>query len=169
MYLAALVTGLCLSYVVLSYGLPWFFEGRRARLSPNALRSILVIALSASIAFFVSFQIEDIQLANRALHMLGGGFVAFLACVLAARDTGLTIGRLRFFIVATLLVTFMGVANELVEFVLDTYTSLLFSSSRIDTWLDLASNVLGILIAAVCLLSFVPASSGFRQGEPRRS
>ena len=156
MYLIALGVGLCLSYILLSYGLPWFFEGRRGRLGEAAARSVVVIAFVAFAAFFVSFQISDEQLANRMLHALGGGFVGFLVCILATRDNHLGIGRTRVFIASMLIVTGMGVANELIEFFLDTYTSLLFSASRTDTWFDLASNLTGALIAAPLFLPLVP-------------
>ena len=162
MYLAALAGLLCLSYVALSYGLPWFFEGGRARLGPPAWRSLLTIALFALGAFLVSFHIHDKQLANRFLHVFGGGVAGFLVCFLAARDSALLIGRARFFIVAALVVTAMGVGNELLEFFLQEYTPLLFSSTPIDTWLDLASNTVGIALAALILTPLIP-----RQGIKR--
>ncbi len=156
MYLIALGLGLCVSYAGLVSVLPWLLEGRPLRLPRVAARSLIVIVFAAFAAFFVSFQIGDEQWANRFLHVFGGGFVGFLVCVLAARDSGLGIGRTRFFVAAALMVTCMGVANELVEFFLDTYTSLLFSASRIDTWLDLASNAIGVCIAAPFFLPLAP-------------
>ncbi len=160
MYLAALAASLCLSYFALSYGLTWFFSGERARMSPQAWRSVALIAAFAIGAFLLSFHIHDKQLANRFLHTFGGGVAGFLVCYLVARDSALALGRARFFIVAAAVVTAMGVGNELMEFFLQTYTPLLFSSTPVDTWLDLASNTVGILLAAALFTPLIPRGSG---------
>ncbi|MDE1944387.1 MAG: hypothetical protein KGI78_04430 [Patescibacteria group bacterium] len=155
MYHALLVLGLCLAYVCLAYGFAWFFEtGRPVRLSWRAAGAVAAVAIAAD-AF--SATIPDWQLANRALHVFGGGFVAYLACVLAARAAGLAIGRARFLALAALAVTALGVGNELLELVLQRYFSLTFAAGPLDTWLDLASNTVGIALGALLLLPLVPA------------
>src|SRR3989344_7376328 len=99
MYHAILAAGLCFAYIGLAYGFAGFFERRSARLDPwRAARSVAIIALVAIAANLASLQVADWQLANRVLHLFGGGFATYLACVLAARDAGLAIGRARFFI-----------------------------------------------------------------------
>lgn len=155
MYHALLVLGLCLAYALLAYCFAWFFEaGRPVRLSWGAAGAIALFAILSDAG---SATIRDWQLANRALHVFGGGFAAYLACVFAARAAGLTIGRARFFVVAALVVTALGVGNELVELVLQRYFGLTFAAGPLDTWLDLASNTVGIALAALILAPFVPA------------
>jgi len=169
MYHAMLVVGLCVAYVPLAYGFAWFFEDRRVTLDPwRTLSSIAAIALVATAANVVTLQVSDWQLANRILHTFGGGFAAYLVCVLAARDIGLSIGRLRFFIVATLIVTAIGVANEHVELALQSFAHLRFAASVSDTWLDLASNTAGIVLAAALFTQLVPRRIGTMVNAPGR-
>lgn len=106
-------------------------------------------------AYIVSFSIHDKQLSNRVLHAFAGGFTAFAVNFLAARDAKVEIGRMRFFIFAILIVTAMGVGNELIEFFLQKYYHFIFSPTVYDTWLDLFSNLIGTLIAGMVFNPFV--------------
>ena len=153
MYHILLALGLCLAYGLFAYGFAWFFGAGPVRLSR---RSVVYIALVAVAGDFVSTLIPDWQLANRVLHILAGGFAGYLACVLAARDASLAIGRARFAIVAALLVTALGVANEHLELALQSFAHLRFAATVSDTWLDLASNTVGIALGALALTWLVP-------------
>lgn len=154
MYHVAIVLGLCLAYVLLAYGLAWFFEmPGPVRLSWRAAALIAAVAIAADAG---SSMIRDWQLANRALHIFGGGFVGYLACVLAVRAAGLALGRARVALLCALLVTALGVGNELLELVLQRYFALTFAAGPLDTWLDLASNTIGIALAMLILAPLAP-------------
>jgi len=73
--------------------------------------------------------------------------LAFLTCVLATRDARVNVDRGRFILLALLIVTALGVGNELAELALQSLTKFPFTDSLIDTWLDLLSNTTGALIA----------------------
>lgn len=87
--------------------------------------------------------------------MLGGAFISYLACFLVVEDRNIKINKIQFFIFSALVVTTLGVGNELLEFFLQHYTHLVFSNDSLDTWLDLASNTAGIFIAALVFTPFI--------------
>lgn len=143
------------TYVVFFFLLPYFFTQRRPAFGKQAAFSMLsILVLIFAIEIITAF-IPDQEIGNRILHALGGGFVAFLICLFAARDTGLRISKTRFLIFSFLLVTGLGVANELLEFLLQNITQVIYSPTTTDTWLDLLSNTIGILLGAACFLPYV--------------
>jgi hypothetical protein len=102
----------------------------------------------------MQFRIQNYpEFSNRVLHAYGGGFMAFLVCFLVVRDSKLSLTKFQFFIFSFLIVAALGVANEILEFFLQNYAGMIFSSHINDTWYDLMSNTIGSLIATVC---FVP-------------
>ena len=105
------------------------------------------------IAVFVTYNIPNEFWANRFLHAFGGGFLLYMICYSVMKDHQLTIDHFRFFVFSFLVVTSLGVANEMMELFLQTTTHLVFADSVTDTWLDLLSNIVGITLGAV-LLSF---------------
>ena len=161
MYLLFLLCAMCSAYFGLTYLFWGFFEDK---LPPafrrRSLYSILGISVFMLIVFTGVYLMPsmDLGIGNRILHACGGGFLAYVVCFLVVRDSGLRISRFRFFIFTFLVVTALGVANEMLEFQLQSTTSLIFSPTPTDTWLDLASNLVGSLIAAV-LINFLLKSS----------
>jgi hypothetical protein len=156
MYHAILVLGLCLTYVLLAHGLAWFFKAGPVRLSWGSATAIALVAIASDA---LGASIADWQIANRVLHIFGGGFASYLAVVLAARAAGVAIGRARLVVVATLVVIALGVGNELVELALQRYAHFRFAAGPFDTWLDLASNTVGIALGALLLAPLVPKPS----------
>lgn len=151
MYLAFLFVALSLAYFPVAWLLTIFFENRRPVFAVReALRSIGMIAVVAATAIGASMIIPDLELGNRILHALGGGFLVVFICARAARDMHLHIRPLQFVIFATLVATALGVGNELAEFALQYSGLRVFARSVDDTWLDLASNTVGI-IAGLCM------------------
>ena len=138
----------CFVYVVLFFLFPTFFNQAREKLSKRSLISLGIIILLSFVAYIISYNIANEQIGNRFLHGFGGGFLAFLMCWLVARDTKLKITKFQFFVFSFLIVTGLGVANELLEFLLQSTTSFIFSPTATDTWLDLLSNTIGALIAS---------------------
>lgn len=159
MYLAAVTVSLCASYFVLLELFSLFFNGKLIRVSTKALRSVLIIFVLTVVGYTITFLIPDLELGNRILHGFVGGFLTFLICFLVVRDGGFNITKFQFFIFSLLVVTALGVLNEHVEYFLQTYVRLLFYSNPKDTWLDLLSNTVGILLSAACLVPFVNRAS----------
>lgn len=158
MYLLALTLGLCLVYFILFFLFPYFFNGTLPNITSRALRSVVIILIASGLSFVIAGMIPDRELGNRVLHGLGGGWVAFLICFLAVKDSRLSITGFQFFILSALIVTALGVGNEILEFFVQQYFSFIhfvFSVGPLDTWLDLISNTVGILVGAVCFVPFI--------------
>lgn len=153
MYFVLVAFVLCLIYLLSRVLLPLFFIGERGGLA-RIFPSFAFLFFASIAATALSLSIPDPFLANRALHGLAGGFMAFFACFLAVRDSRLSLTRFQFFVIAALIVTALGVANELVEFVGQAYFGFVFAETITDTWLDLLSNSIGILFGALCFVPF---------------
>jgi hypothetical protein len=151
-YLLLLTAIYGLTYVGLYYLYPLFFTQKIIPLTKSSWISIgWIIGLSLAV-YVVSNTIPSIALGNRVLHTFGGGFLALLTCFLVVRDTKLEISRLQFFIISFAVVTTLGVGNELLEFFFQNVTTIVFADTISDTWLDLVSNTVGILLASAVLL-----------------
>lgn len=156
-YLSVITFGFCVSYFFLLFLLPYFFDGtRKIRISYRSLISIIIICLVCYVSMASALSIHDKEIGNRLLHVFSGGFTAFLVCFLAVRDSGLKIRKFQFFLISFLIVTFLGVVNEVIEFFLQYYFNFISASRAIDTWLDLTSNIVGALIASICMVPFIP-------------
>ena len=140
-------------YLVLYFLVPSFFGFTIKQFNKNYVRSLMLIITTSIIGFAIAFSVTDSELSNRILHGFGGGFVSFFACFLVVKDTSLNLSRLQFFILSFMMVATLGVANEIIECVLQYYGNLSFAATIYDTWYDLISNTIGSLIAAVI---FVP-------------
>jgi len=154
LYLIFITLALCAAYVVLLDFFPRFFgqnvvEARRSPLLP-----LVYIIVFSAISSTVSFSLPDLEFGNRILHMFGGGFLGFLTCFFAARDSGVHISKFQFFVLSALIVITLGVANELLEFFLQENFGIISAATVTDTWLDLASNTLGILFASIFFVPF---------------
>jgi len=152
MYLVLVTLGLCVAYVGLLFLFPMFFEQTRASVTKKSFHSIAIIVLGSLAGYAVALSIPNLEIGNRVLHGFGGGFMGFLVCYLAAKDSGLQVNRVQFFLLSALVVTALGVGNELLELFLHYVVGFVFAKSPNDTGLDLLSNTVGILIAAACLV-----------------
>ena len=151
--LAAYLSAYTLAYVGLFFLFPIFFQQTRQRLSIRSVYSMLGILVVCVLFFNISNIMPDEQLGNRVLHAMAGGFTAFFLCYRAACDSKVAITKFQFFVFSALMVTTLGVGNEIAEFVGQNYAGIIFAPSINDTWLDLISNTVGILLGALC---FVP-------------
>lgn len=154
MYLLAITTSLCVSYFILFALFPFFFENKFVRLNSRTLLSIGILLFLSFLGYFIAFSISDPELSNRFLHGFGGGFMALLVCFLVLRDTGIQLRKFQFVIFSFLVVTTLGVGNEILEFFLQNYIGMTFAISTNDTWLDLISNTVGTLLGALILAPF---------------
>ncbi len=154
MYVFIVALGLCVMYFVFSYCLARFFQWENPKFTMRqSVRSLGLIFLLASIVFIAMNIVEDRQIANRIEHAFGGGFLAFMVCYLVARDMARPITRFQFFVLSFLVVTALGVANEILEFFAQEYFGVVLAKNLNDTWLDLISNTIGAFIGAA---AFVP-------------
>lgn len=151
MYLALMSVCLCATYLIVYFLAPWIFKQPLPRFGRANVISIAFILIASLIAFGISGLPHDPWWQNRLLHGLGGGSLAFLVCFLAFRDNALPLNRLQFFILGFLIVTALGVANELAEFFGQKYLALSFARTIEDTWLDLASNTIGAVLLGTVL------------------
>ena len=143
---------MCATYFLLFALLPRFFAQKITTPLGNPFLSILYIVLFSILAYGTSLSIQDLELSNRILHILGGGFFGFLTCFFATRDSGVRINKFQFFVLSALIVLALGVANELLEFLLQSYAGIISAATPTDTWFDLASNTIGIGIASIFLV-----------------
>ena len=151
-YLTILLAVYCFAYVALLYLFPIFFEQRMLAIRWRALRPLVIIVAMAIASYNLMYAIADPFWRNRFEHAFLGAVPMVAACFFAARASGVRIARLQFFIFSALVVTALGVANELLELTLQESTTMIFSTSITDTWLDLASNTVGIVIASLVLV-----------------
>ncbi len=152
MYLLALTAAFYLAYFALYFLFPYFFEGKTRKLTKKSVGSVIGIVLFSFAVFVASAAIDNAELSNRVLHVFGGGFLSFLICFLAVRDSGLKLPRFRFFLFSFLIVIALGSFNEIAEYFLQNYLRFGFARNVNDTWLDLMSNVTGALIASAVLV-----------------
>jgi len=154
LYLAFISLAMCAVYFILLFLFPRFFSQEVTLPRKWRLLSLAYILLFSTLAYVASYSIRDLWLGNRVLHIFGGGFLGFFMCFLAARDSGVRITKFQFFLFSSLIVLALGVGNELLEFLLQTQHLLTSATSIQDTWLDLASNVVGVTLASVVLTPF---------------
>jgi hypothetical protein len=155
MYFFALMISLLFVYFIIGALYSFFFDKKPPVFHSGTARSLTVIVLCALGVYLLTRVIADPWLSNRIQHAIGGGFFTTLVCFLAVRDTRSSIGRFQFFIMTALVVTSLGVLNELAEFFLHMQGRMIMSPDILDTWFDLASNTVGIVAALAILTPFV--------------
>jgi len=153
-HLAFITFALCIVYFILLALLPRFFTQQITPPRRNPLPSLIYIVALSVLAYIASFSIQDLEFGNRILHIFSGGFVGFFMCFLATRDSRVRINKFQFFVFSVLIVLALGIANELLEFFLQEYAGYISSATVTDTWLDLASNVVGMILAGICFVPF---------------
>ncbi|MDD3940187.1 MAG: hypothetical protein PHQ01_01255 [Candidatus Pacebacteria bacterium] len=115
-------------------------------------KSFILITLSSVAVFSIVFLIRDPELANRFQHAIAGGFLTMLISYLAFKDSQVEINKLQIILLSVLVVTFLGVLNEILEFIIQINTNLVFADNLNDTWLDLTSNFFGIMLGNIFAL-----------------
>jgi hypothetical protein len=154
MYLLALVILYPTVYAVMLFGVP-LVGGTRAAISyRKSAVSVAVIVVLYLAVYAFNAMVKDPEISNWVLHTWGGGALAVGTYFLAVRDSGVQSTTLQFFVFGFLVATALGVANELVEFFLQSQFGLIFAESVDDTWVDLTNNTLGALLTLSCLWLF---------------
>jgi hypothetical protein len=167
MYTVSIAFMMCVLYFALLHFYPYLFNQPRANVSTRRIWTVFAIILVAEAVFFsISFSLgSTIGFGNRFLHAIGGGFVAFLVSSFAARDSGVRLTRFQFFIISALIVTALGVGNELAEFFSQEALGTISAPSTIDTWQDLLSNTIGLLLAALIFTPLHKLDERFHQSS----
>ena len=155
MYLIPITISLAIGYFILLWFFPLFFEQKTGKVSKKSFLSVAIIFALSLLLYFIVSNIGDPWWANRFQHAMAGGFITFVVCFLAAKDSGFPKRRFQFFFISILIVAGLGVCSEIVESVMQNYAGLTMSSSINDTWLDLISNTVGSLLAALILTPFI--------------
>jgi len=149
----ALITlGLCAGYGVLLFVVPVLLGNPIPPVRSVRTNSLWIIPASAIVVGVLVALIPDPFWQNRALHTLGGGVLASIACFAAFKDSAVRASSFQFFVLTVLIVTALGVANELLEFVVQNYAGFVMADSINDTWLDLLSNTVGTVGASSVLV-----------------
>ncbi len=141
-----------LSYLFLTYIWQYFFKAKNAKLHHPKTSSALIIILFGALSFLIVKIIPDTELANRFQHAIAGAFLGMMFSYLSFKDSKVSLDKLSLFILSAFLVSFLGVLNEIFEFLMQISTNLTFADSDYDTWLDLSSNLFGIILGSVFIL-----------------
>ena len=144
-------TAYLLLYIILNYALQLVLK-KKINKQTLQKKSFILIALSSVTIFSIVFLIKDPELANRFQHAIAGGFLAMLISYLAFKDSQVEINKLQIILLSVLVVTFLGVLNEILEFIIQINTNLVFADNLNDTWLDLTSNFFGIMLGNIFAL-----------------
>jgi hypothetical protein len=98
---------------------------------------------------FVPKEIIHLRNINFIQHAVGGGVAVCFISIYLIKNLKEKFPLLNNFLVQLVLVyalvSMLGVANELLEFLLDYLKVGIFSADRYDTWFDLLANSLGAL------------------------
>lgn len=138
-----------ITYCVLYLALLWIISEKWPNFTPRSIYSLVLLAALNVLLFALYLFIPSEFWGNRIQHAIGGGMLAFFMFWLVIRDTQTHLTRLQFFTLGFLVVTALGVANELLEFVAQHYTSIIFAGSIYDTWWDLLSNTAGACVGGL--------------------
>ncbi|MDP3956140.1 MAG: hypothetical protein Q8Q18_02765 [bacterium] len=151
-YLLVIALGLCAMYTLCLVIVPVFFKEAHSAKDSFSLRSVAVILATYTMVVYVVFAQRDVEWGNRLLHTFGGGLCAYLAYALAVRDAKMSQSRWRLVFFGVLVITSLGVINELAEFALSYVVDYEFARNIFDTWFDLTSNTIGLSIGALIML-----------------
>lgn len=141
------------TYVATFYALPHVVAIPQKH--PRIFSVCLVGITSLSFAS-LSVLFPESALGNRIQHAVGGGALVVLIVLLVVSESGWRLTRLQFFILAVLSASTLGVAYELLEFLGEIVTPIVFQTAQYDTWLDLLSNSVGAVGAALVVSLFYP-------------
>lgn len=97
------------------------------------------------------YLINNPELANRYQHAIGGGFLGTLVSYLALRDAKIKLNTLQMILLIGLIVNTLGIFNEIAEFFFQANTGFIFNDNLYDTWLDLTSNLFGIILGSALI------------------
>jgi hypothetical protein len=147
-----------ITYFCLFFLITRFFKSTAALPPRRALVSLLFTFLFVIIGYAIIFTLPHPIWGNRFQHGFCGGFISFLLYFFVVKDSGVILNKFQFFVFGVLVVTTLGVGNELLEYVLHNYFSMVMSTYINDTWLDLISNTTGLLLASVCFVPFLNTS-----------
>lgn len=113
---------------------------------------VIVAIIGLIIAAYVGTRNESMT-ANFFQHAVGGGFVTGLLTLSVLHSFKLRLSKLETVTIIIASVSVFGIANELLEFFLQSTTSLRFANDAADTWRDLTANMSGAMLASLVVLT----------------
>jgi hypothetical protein len=142
MYFLIMLIGYALTYPLVTIFLQYFFGQQisLARLSPRHLIYVAIFVV-ATLALVAS--LPDPALANRIQHAFAGAFAVTALSYIAWLASGVSLSKFQFFCLACLLASCFGIANELLESIMQIQGRHIFADSIEDTWYDLWANSVG--------------------------
>ena len=155
MYLLGLSIIYCIVYLILFFGISFFFTNCLAKPKLRSIGSIGLILLFYFSVLVISGLISDPEWSNRILHTFGGGFLIVLVTFLVIRDSNTRINAFQFIVTGLSVAALVGIANEIFEFILQNQFGFMFANSINETWFDLISNTVGSIIASLLIVPFV--------------
>jgi hypothetical protein len=138
-------------YFVLFYSLPVFWNQPRHALPKRWWHTVLFFVGAILAILLITELIIRGEIGNRLQHTIGGGILAFYLYYCAMRDTHIKVTPLQFFVFGFLIVIALGVANELMEFFMQSFHIHISAITITDTWIDLTSNTIGAALAGAWL------------------
>ncbi|MEN9647369.1 MAG: hypothetical protein RLY57_173 [Candidatus Parcubacteria bacterium] len=148
LYLGLITVGMVVVYSVLYVGFQKIFTQKYKPFSRKSCFSIVILTILSIATYYISFNFfTDPVLGNRFLHAFGGGFVLFLVAHAALQDAGIVLKQSTVFITGFMIVTLLGLFNEVLEAFLQQHVDFVFAPSLTDTLLDLVSNTVGFIVA----------------------
>ena len=139
----------CVAYAFFVLAIPFCITDTVGSVKDIRPVSLVTIAVLCLVTFGISFVIPNDFWANRWLHAVGGGMTGFILYWLAVRDSHTSLNTTQFFVLGFLLVTALGVANELMEMILQLAHIEIAAATVTDTWFDLASNTVGATLTGL--------------------
>lgn len=157
LYTFFITIAMCVFYFAIYWTHHHFWPNHKTSLDRRSFWAVLGIFIASNLISLFALTTDHVEFGNRILHAVGGGVLGYLAWFLAVRNFNLPLGRLSGFVIGFMLITTLGVANEIAEFILQEYFHYgIFALSDIDAWLDLTSNTIGILCATLVVLPLWP-------------
>lgn len=149
MYLIILIIALIVSYFLIALILSQLLMIKVIVNPRRIFISLIIIIIFTVISYSFSILIPDVELSNRLLHALGGGFNVVLVTFMAVKSFGINLNLRQFVIISILFICLLGIGNEILEFFMQVFLRFQFATTPIDTWLDLISNSIGGAIGIV--------------------
>lgn len=138
-----------LLYFALLWLVPTFFNQKHYNIATRkTVRSLLIFLPLTLVFLLIANYLISGEFGNRIQHAIAGGFTAYMIYFLSVKDSGVKISPFQALVFGFLLISTLGVLNELLEFILQNSIGIIFNNNDpLDTWKDLASNTFGILLA----------------------
>ena len=130
-----------------------YIKDLKSILQTSWILGLTVLIVSTFFGFFLNIATDN-GTGNFVLHFVGGGVNVALIWEYIKKNLTFKIPFIMEVFVLYFVVSGFGAANELLEYLLDTFTRLKFSPDRTDTWKDILANTLGCYTGFLLVFGF---------------